>query len=456
MIAFTSVPRLGVHLGHQTSSLLRTFTRCCTVHAEADPHPRLHIELSPRHVELSTAPLREGPAGKKEATTSTNPADLVVASQHKKPADRLKTGEINQGNPVGEDATSPPDPVYAGLSSAVDPNPEHYGAAWEFGSTGLPSRRTEAGSSSRLMLGSRDSPRSALNSAHIISTLNPARINPADYLDLSHLRSLSIRFPESPSQKPGSINYQWQNPGTKSERIPFPSRSTGFMYYHRDRRAAPLEGSIRFRVVSDNAPSSFRDGRDLLLPSGSPWQISLVQIASLQAYSPICDQLLHENLATPAQLSQCRSLFGDRRIDPALTLFRLTQEFPFKFSMGGLCLMAVGEELHQVRFSNLFKANIGGKIHIPWTGSYLARFEGSTSPSSGHRVVRLRITKIVTAVSSSCDAKEADNRHIMRPEEGQFLTVSVWGRAPEPWTYDIDHKRTVSAVALRVLWDISS
>jgi hypothetical protein len=218
------------------------------------------------------------------------------------------------------------------------------------------------------MLGSRDSPRSALNSAHIISTLNPARINPADYLDLSHLRSLTIRFPESPSQKPGSINYQWQNPGTKSERIPFPSRSTGFMYYHQDRRAAPLEGSIRFRVVSDNAPSSFRDGRDLLLPSGSPWQISLVQIASLQAYSPICDQLLHENLATPAQLSQCRSLFGDRRIDPALTLFHLTQEFPFKFSMGGLCLMAVGEALHQVRFSNLFKANIGRKIHIPWTG----------------------------------------------------------------------------------------
>ncbi|KAJ7327603.1 hypothetical protein DFH08DRAFT_710363 [Mycena albidolilacea] len=46
-------------------------------------------------------------------------------------------------------------------------------------------------------------------------------------------------------------------------------------HYYRDQGAALLEGSVRFRVTSWNAPSSFQHGYDLLSPSGIPWQVTL-------------------------------------------------------------------------------------------------------------------------------------------------------------------------------------
>ncbi|KAF8143427.1 hypothetical protein K438DRAFT_1783727 [Mycena galopus ATCC 62051] len=87
--------------------------------------------------------------------------------------------------------------------------------------------------------------------------------------------------------------------------IPFPPQSIGFLFYYRDPDAAPLEGSIRFRVVPQNTPTTFHDGHDLLLPSGRPWQITLPQIACRAQYARIRAQLLQEKLATAEQLAQC-------------------------------------------------------------------------------------------------------------------------------------------------------
>jgi hypothetical protein len=224
-----------------------------------------------------------------------------------------------------------------------------------------------------------------------------------------------------------------------------------------------LEGSIRFRVTSDNAPSSFNRGHDLLLPSGLPWQIALPQLACGKGYDRICDHLLEEKLVTVEQLSQCRAMFRHTKIHSQTVLFRLNQEFPITFSRQ-LVLRVVGKVLHRLKWSDVFRDDA---IHFPFTGALIsrqyltrsfiiypsgsgfARFEPSTNPEyDGRRVVHLRITKIMNPVWIR------QKTTLLEPEAGQLLTRPGHGRI-KPWAYDIDAKNTAVATALRALWDNS-
>ncbi|KAJ6566118.1 hypothetical protein B0H19DRAFT_1066463 [Mycena capillaripes] len=229
--------------------------------------------------------------------------------------------------------------------------------------------------------------------------------------------------------------------------VPFPPQSTGFLYFHKEPNALPMEGSVRLRVTPDQEPSSFRRGHDLLLPSGCPWQVILPQIASQRVQTGFRHQLLHENLVTPEQLEQCRTVFGTRKMYTQFILFRATQEFPVHFG-GSLCLTVVGnDKLHPLRFASLFAASHKKHRYFPWQGSALARFERSTSAE--HRSVHLRITKIVNPSSYTV---ENYTGRILKPQEGELLTQRKYGHAPAPWAYDMD-SQTDRAVAFRALWD---
>ncbi|KAJ7842953.1 hypothetical protein B0H14DRAFT_3690438 [Mycena olivaceomarginata] len=255
-------------------------------------------------------------------------------------------------------------------------------------------------------------------------------------------RQIQLRFPKSRGNARAELIY-----GRCLKTLqPFPPRSAGFFYYHRDPDAAPLEGSIRFRVTSDNAPSSFNRGHDLLLPSGLPWQIILPQVACGKSYSRLRDQLLEENLVTAKQLLQCRDIFGEiKRIFPRVVLFRMNQEFPVEFT-GQIALAVVGKVLHRPHWSSLFRQGTS----FPITGSGVARFEPSTDPEyAGRRVVHLRITKIGNPVSIT-----EEETTLLKPEAGQLLVRPSHSRI-EPWAYDIDASNTVAATALRALWDNS-
>ncbi|KAJ7660822.1 hypothetical protein DFH06DRAFT_380232 [Mycena polygramma] len=224
--------------------------------------------------------------------------------------------------------------------------------------------------------GSRDPPRTkAKAQTRILSTLNPALIQPSDHVDLSNRMSISIRFQAESRGKSASFEYIRRGLNPR----PFPRGATGFLYYHRHPHAAPLEGSIRLRVTDDARPSSFSHGQDLCLPSGFPWQLILPQIACRSPYKNLGVQLVRENLATPAQLSQCIALFHDRLIYSSATLFRLDQEFPVAFS-GTVNLTAVGEALHKIRLTGIFRVYRKGLDKIlwfPWTGSAVVRLERS-------------------------------------------------------------------------------
>ncbi|KAF8161958.1 hypothetical protein K438DRAFT_1942224 [Mycena galopus ATCC 62051] len=290
-------------------------------------------------------------------------------------------------------------------------------------------------------------------SQHLLSTLNPDLLVAQDFMDVSRLAGVAVRFPNSPNATKGRFCYRFEKDGS---RIPFPDHLTGFLYYHRHPHSAPLEGGIRFRVTPDNAPSSFHRGADLLLPSGAPWQITLPQVACRLQNERLCLQLLEEKLVTHQQISWSRKIFGtvqgNRRVIAAEhLLFRLTQEFAIKFTRE-LQLSVVGPTaLHDLR-CHLFRTRQRPDF-FPFTGSAIARFEPSTSPEyAGRRVVHFRILKIISPVTCLADGYQG---LVLKPEEGQLLVHSIHRRPPKPWSYDIDENNTVLAVALRVLWDNS-
>ncbi|KAJ7458590.1 hypothetical protein FB451DRAFT_581593 [Mycena latifolia] len=288
----------------------------------------------------------------------------------------------------------------------------------------------------------------------IISTLTPSRLKPSDYLDLSHSRSIAPAFPASRSASGDQlllITYGYRSQNT---RIPFPANTRGFLYYRSGHPLAPLSGSIRFRLTLDDSPSSFARGTDLMGPSGFPWRILLAQVACRRSYTWIAEQLVHENLVTQQQLSQCRDLFGQKnRIFPEYTLFHLDSAFLVNFS-SPVTLTVVGEELYDMKLDPL-------RQRLPtssftWSGSAIARFEPSVlSEHAGRRVVHIRILKIVNSVT--CMDAVTDTGRILRPEEGELLTVRFYGRLPAPWTHDIDrpYPNSPVSIALRALWDIS-
>jgi hypothetical protein len=129
-----------------------------------------------------------------------------------------------------------------------------------------------------------------------VSTLNPARLIPADAIDLSAKASYT--------RYSCRLQLRYITRGTK-EFVPFPDGTHGFLYFAPGPAHAPLAGEVRFRITSGTDPANFAEGRDLLLPNGLvPWAIPLVVIfsGSKGAYSHLYEVLTHEDQALGAEL----------------------------------------------------------------------------------------------------------------------------------------------------------
>ncbi|KAJ7130712.1 hypothetical protein C8R46DRAFT_1236152 [Mycena filopes] len=277
-----------------------------------------------------------------------------------------------------------------------------------------------------------------------LSTLNPLLLQPSDHIDLSGCRRRAIAFTSAPPKGATSPSLIYQEPD--GGRLPFPPQSAGFLYFHRDPDAAPLEAALRFRLTKNASPlpSSFETGQDLLLPTGVPWQLILPKLLQ-RPFPMIVEQLLAEELITTTQISRCRSIFGSRRnMTPAFLLFRLGQEFPVDFSVDPT-ITSVAEELRSVQMPVFRATTWPVKTTIrPFTRAGLARFEPSVV--DGHRLLHIRITKIVSPV-----VRRDPRGQVIEPKEGELLMIAPYGAAPRPWQYDVDQDTQVAAV-LRALW----
>ncbi|KAJ7629035.1 hypothetical protein FB45DRAFT_47476 [Roridomyces roridus] len=302
-----------------------------------------------------------------------------------------------------------------------------------------------------------------LRKQHICSTLIPEKLLPSDYIDISNYKAPSVAWASNPETALLPV-YRWESSRTSR----FPADTRGFFYYGPRPGLPPIASSLRFRCTPSSDPASFKDGHDLLLPTGLPWQIITAQIANPgPTYLSVRTELFRSGLLTEHALKEWRRCFGPPK--PAafwrlpmnsIILFSLDQLFPVDFqSHLHLQILTPGMRrpylLRSYRFFAWHPWNLELKMQ-PFFGTALARLE--LSPTQPH-LLHLRIAKIISPVGLTPQAeasglvwRDEDGNLAGVPREGELFEVLRvrGGKRIEPWAMDLrDDSR--DSTALRML-----
>ncbi|KAJ7471974.1 hypothetical protein FB451DRAFT_1251570 [Mycena latifolia] len=281
-----------------------------------------------------------------------------------------------------------------------------------------------------------------------LSTLNPAYLQPTDYISLSHMPSPSISF------VPHTESFQIQFFKKDSRWEPFPKGTRGFLYYHARPHLPPMAGGVRFRITPSIHPSSFSDGFDLLRGS-LPWEIPLHTITSAVGRKTVLrDQLLIEGLVTQEDLDWCHTITPNKkRLDSRIALYTLNQPFPVAFRRGLHAWIIGKTEAQPWTYTYMFTDNRREfrPLVRPYSGHALAQFElSSLREHAGTTTVVMRIVKMLTP--PTCVLPDYDG-YVPPPAEGELVYRPMGhSRAArlQPWFCDVAGPSD-SAAALRTL-----
>ncbi|KAH9919580.1 hypothetical protein B0H21DRAFT_886662 [Amylocystis lapponica] len=314
-----------------------------------------------------------------------------------------------------------------------------------------------------------------------IFTLNPTRLTPLDYIDISGLikpvvsdRDVLGRFPHVVAvdgrtkplshadikrlmpELPLQAKFAYSFEGYNLHR--FPAETHGFLYYHPAASPLAVASEIRFRIMPDVSTIDLLSGRDLLLPTGRPWGIQLCDVASRACYRALKEILLRDQLVTSAMLEDSTRL----SISPKghmRRIYSLDEPFYVGFSKHRRYYV-VGDDGEETDFhgtywfadnrarSQLSPAVVPSarlhRIFKPYNGSAMCRFVRSALPGfPGVRTLLLRVVEILKpakAVSPEYDG------YVPMPKAGELCHVGS-----RPWRCVLD--REVTSAALRTLCD---
>ncbi|TFK46205.1 hypothetical protein OE88DRAFT_1739661 [Heliocybe sulcata] len=279
-----------------------------------------------------------------------------------------------------------------------------------------------------------------------LRTLDQTRLGVQDFVHLNGRIRKDLRFPLAPEQPRLQMRYVQPN-------VPFPLDTQGFLYWHLDPDAPLLSGQVRFRTTPSADPAIFPNGRDLQLPDGGTWNISLFDIARRSRYSGFRAYLISEKLVTAKVLYTALSIsapFGERQsIQPPAA-------FSFGRSSAGEMLSFLS--LFSVRIQQSGSTGIAQKIYYrPFTGRALVQFERSALPEhKGTRTVVLRIVKLIDLTRS----EGSDASGMPEPKEGGLVMAHTkGGHSWRVWSFDVDGPQSGSGLqrsssrALAILFD---
>ncbi|KAJ7056809.1 hypothetical protein C8F01DRAFT_1155123 [Mycena amicta] len=267
--------------------------------------------------------------------------------------------------------------------------------------------------------------------AQTLSSLRADTLQSSDFIDVAGGHKLQVRFPGD--HPPLRLTYQHSD----AVSTPFPPNARGYLYYHAPHPSAPLSGSIRLRIDSDNAL-----GTDLLLPDGLPWQIVLPTLVHSKNGAGALRQLISESLVDSETIASCRAVFsGWSAIRPKCLFFAIDQPFAIPMTVENVFLTVVGKEkLERLRLRSLFGRD---PARYPYTGSLLARFELSSDVTR----VFIRILKIVDPIV--CVKPEFSGRRVVAPLVGDLVSHRTPAGVIEPWSLNL--LKDPKASALRLL-----
>ncbi|TFK46208.1 hypothetical protein OE88DRAFT_1043726 [Heliocybe sulcata] len=312
-------------------------------------------------------------------------------------------------------------------------------------------------------------PRFRRRTALLLRTLDQTRLDVGDFVDITGEVEKSVRSAAAPEQPSFHMGYSQSGP----KHIPFPPDSQGFIYWHLEPDAPPVSGQLRFRTTASSDPTSFPSGRDLQLPDGRTWNISLFEIARRSKYSCLRAHLLSEELVTAEVLDtglNICGLEGTRTVHPgpsSLLIWKFGQSFLVDFQSPGVGLWIMGSSAaERLRLERLFSFRMNdsgstGRIrsvdYTPFTGRALVQFEHSTLPEhKGTRTVVLRFVKIIELTKAE---GSNDVSGMPEPKEGGLAMAHARGSHHwRPWSVNVDRhqpggKQHSLSRALSILFD---
>ena len=169
-----------------------------------------------------------------------------------------------------------------------------------------------------------------------IKTFDPSQMieKGQEVFDISGYRFPRFHF-SSPISSEKKILFQVQFDSSRvasALRRPFPAGSTGSLYYYQPPPPFPdIAGTLRFRIMPH--VEAFADGKDILRPNGSPWQIHLCRLAKSDCWAPVRSKLLEESLVDPTVLADLKRLKMNTRGKPRYHYY-LGQPFELDMSSG--------------------------------------------------------------------------------------------------------------------------
>ncbi|KAI0044840.1 hypothetical protein FA95DRAFT_1608239, partial [Auriscalpium vulgare] len=155
-----------------------------------------------------------------------------------------------------------------------------------------------------------------------IQTLDPSKLIPSDFIDLSGRNRVTYNArlaDNSRIRNVAAISYAY----SAGNNARFPTDTRGFLYFH-----AP-SCEVRFRLTSKD-PRHFAEGTDLELPSGEPWCFRRIVLATQARAAGFRALLVQEGVRMDALASSLHgaqlSLYQRRKHMRRVT--RLGETFP--------------------------------------------------------------------------------------------------------------------------------
>ncbi|PPR00190.1 hypothetical protein CVT26_009042 [Gymnopilus dilepis] len=256
-----------------------------------------------------------------------------------------------------------------------------------------------------------------------IKTLDPSKMSQMgqQVFDISGFITACFQILSSSSQKKKSavqVRFKHRKHGIQQT---FPSGSIGSLYYYRPAPPMPdIAGGLRFRSMPHI--DAFLDGKDLLHPDGSPWQVPLCKLARSSFWEPVRSKLLEESLVDSTVLADLiglkMSIKGGHRY-----LYSLDQPFELDMSAGTFCKTLISRSI-ACQFvwdvTDISFITVGERQRndpSPYTGRIRVRFELKTLPDSTPALV-VRVLDVLTPVE--CHQPNLD--WIKRPTPGELLS----------------------------------
>ncbi|KAH6897856.1 hypothetical protein BKA70DRAFT_1314955 [Coprinopsis sp. MPI-PUGE-AT-0042] len=301
-----------------------------------------------------------------------------------------------------------------------------------------------------------------------LSTLDPTKLTPDDWVDFRGIQAPSIRWEGTRESVP-------LHPGTGSSRlVAWPPSARGFLYFHRPpsscsaNKVHPAAGSLRFRCAEspgDLSRAFGREGKDVLVGEERwdlPWSIPLLSLRQIPWYAPVWQRLYSDGFVTSETSAEISRLLkngsqeeeeeGDntKRDDDSgsnvkcqyrrtrfgkatRVLEDVTQPWTFDLDVHAFSFVILAEDkiysvrLRDVTMTERGRINAGGK-----QGVALVRFELDHEKRLVLRLLRYIVPPDFDIAAANFDQVEGQ---LVR----QFLRYkhprAGWSR-PRPWSVD--------------------